>query len=729
MVRDPFCVVDGELRFAYVNAAAEAYMGQPAAVVLGRRMGDVFPQFEGSPLQVHLHEAWRTQQDAHFEIESRLRPGTFYEVHVAPGEDGLLLYYRDVTARRRDAQALAMTEGLLRVARGMAHVGSWIVEGLGDLETAPVTWSDETFRIFGYLPGEVTPSVPWFLGHVHPADRPRVEDVVARCLATGDPYEVEHRLWRKDGALRVLHQWGVIESAPDGRPLRVLGACQDVTDARSRETALQEAREQLQFVTDTMAAQVARCSRDLRYLWVSRAYAQARGFTPEQMVGRRVEDVLGPTLLAAIRPHIERVLRGEHLRYEQQVDYPDRGATWIEAHYEPTFDEEGACDGWVAVVMDVDARRRAEEALRDADRRKDEFLAVLAHELRNPLAPILNSAHLLRLTGAVSPAQSRPLEVVERQVRHMSRLLDDLLDVSRISRGKVLLRREPMDLASVVRATTDDLRSLLEQHQLTLVLRVEAEPVPVLGDATRLAQVLGNLLQNARKFTNTGGHVTVTLRRDADAAVLTVADDGIGMDAEILGRLFEPFSQADRTLDRSGGGLGLGLALVRGLVALHDGTVTAASEGPGHGSTFTVRLPLAPELPAALPVHGTARPARRRRVLVVEDNADVAESLSLVLESFGHEVTVARNGPEAVDAARAQPPEIVLCDIGLPGGMDGYAVARALRAQQVQRMHLVAVSGYGQAEDKARAAAAGFDRHLTKPLDPLRLPPLFDALD
>jgi signal transduction histidine kinase len=361
---------------------------------------------------------------------------------------------------------------------------------------------------------------------------------------------------------------------------------------------------------------------------------------------------------------------------------------------------------------------RANALLADADRRKDEFLALLAHELRNPLAPILNSLEILRLAGADPEARERARAMVERQVRHLARLVDDLLDISRITRGKVRLRREWVDLARLVRTTIEDRRPTLERAGLRLTGQVPELPVWVNADATRLAQVLNNLLDNAAKFTDRGGAVAVTLttEREPPLALLTVRDTGVGIDPAMLPRLFSVFAQADRSLERTRGGLGLGLSLVKGLVELHGGTVEAHSAGPGQGAAFTLRLPVAPE-PAAFSELPTTAAAdgRRLRVLVVEDSRDAAESLRTLLHLLGHEVTVASTGPEGVQAARACRPDVVLCDIGLPD-LDGYGVARALRRDPVTAgARLIALTGYGQEEDRRNARGAGFDHHLTKP--------------
>lgn len=384
----------------------------------------------------------------------------------------------------------------------------------------------------------------------------------------------------------------------------------------------------------------------------------------------------------------------------------------------------------VATVNALLRVRRAEQALRDADRRKNDFLAMLAHELRNPLAPIRTAVEVLKkLDDADSPLR-RVREIVDRQVSHMTRLIDDLLDVSRIALGKVTLQRERWDLARLARDTAEDYRGTFESDQLTLHLQMCKEPVWVLGDRTRLAQVIGNMLHNARKFTDPGGQVHVSVEVKAGAAAVSVQDTGIGMDAEIMRHIFEPFSQADRTLDRSRGGLGLGLALVKGLVELHGGEVRVASDGLGKGTSFTVRLPLDTATTAGGPKEpAPALPATACRVLVIEDNSDAAASLELLLGMMGHEVRVARTGVAGVAVVKTFHPDLVLCDIGLPGGMDGFAVASALRADlNTNGAYLVALTGYGQPEDRAKSIEAGFDVHLTKPVDGLALDRVFAAV-
>ncbi|MCK6546806.1 ATP-binding protein [Myxococcota bacterium] len=372
----------------------------------------------------------------------------------------------------------------------------------------------------------------------------------------------------------------------------------------------------------------------------------------------------------------------------------------------------------VAVLFDdITEQRRAEDALRDADRRKDHFLAVLSHELRNPLAPIRNSLYILDRAEPGGPQAKRAQAVISRQVDQLSRLVDDLLDVTRISRGKIHLQRERVELGALVRRTIDDHRAQIERGGLEIVLEAPDRPAFVDADPSRIAQVLGNLLQNAAKFTAPGGTIVVALSTDEAErrARVSVRDTGAGMSAELLERLFEPFIQADATLARSQGGLGLGLALVKGLVELHGGSVAAASAGLGHGSELRFELPLASAPSDVRPPREATTAQVHRRVLVIEDNIDAAETLRQVLELEGHEVAVAHDGRDGLRLARSFRPDLVLCDIGLPG-LDGYAVAQAFRADEgLRRTELVALSGYAQPEDLQRAEQAGFTRHLAKP--------------
>jgi signal transduction histidine kinase/ActR/RegA family two-component response regulator len=377
-----------------------------------------------------------------------------------------------------------------------------------------------------------------------------------------------------------------------------------------------------------------------------------------------------------------------------------------------------------SLQLELSEREAAEGALRDAAERKDEFLAMLGHELRNPLAPVRNCLHILEHSDDDPGQRRRAREIMGRQVSHLTRLVDDLLDVARISRGKIELRKERLDILELVRQTVEDHRSAMTAAGLQLDLQLAAGSLWVEGDRVRLAQSLGNLLENAAKFADRGGRVSVRAAREGASVVVRVVDDGLGIPPEELPHIFEPFSQLGGTRERSPGGLGLGLAVVKRLVELHGGTIQAFSEGPGHGAELSIALPIVEDQQApraqAQP-HSTGPAAHDHRILLIEDHPDSAETLSELLRLYGHRVEVAHDGNEGISKAREFHPDVVLCDIGLPGGLDGYGVAGELRRMPSADLFLVALTGYGQEADRRRALAAGFDAHLTKPADPAAL--------
>ncbi len=403
---------------------------------------------------------------------------------------------------------------------------------------------------------------------------------------------------------------------------------------------------------------------------------------------------------------------------------------WVEARARLRRDLGGEPVRMAGVLIDITERKLAEEAHRESDERRNQFLAMLSHELRNPLAPIKISLYLLQRSEPGSEQAQRAHAVIERQVGQLSRLVDDLLDVTRISRNKIELKREILDITDLVQRTVEDHRGLFQQSGVALELQCPGEAILVDGDRTRLAQALGNLLQNAAKFTPVGGRATVSLSRDSVRgwAAIRISDSGAGVAPDMLPHLFEAFSQADRTLDRSKGGLGLGLALVKGVVEMHGGKVRASSEGPGKGAQFLVCLPLKHgSLQQPVEPRAPGVPVRRR-VLIVEDNRDAADSLGELLKLSGHDIEVSYAGEDALQRARQFGPDVVLCDIGLPG-MDGYALARAFRQDpQLKFAYLVALSGYALPEDLQRAREASFDRHLTKPASLDKLQELIETI-
>jgi len=401
----------------------------------------------------------------------------------------------------------------------------------------------------------------------------------------------------------------------------------------------------------------------------------------------------------------------------------DGTETPIEDSAAPIRDSEGAIDGVVLVFRDASLERSIQMSLRDADRKKDEFIAVLAHELRNPLAPILQAAQILQLPGATLEQLRWGHQVIDRQAKTMGRLLDDLLDVSRITRGTLEVRKSPVALAVLIEGAVETTRPTIDARDHTLELVLSPEAIELDADPVRMTQVIANLLMNAAKYTDVGGRIRLTARREGDELILSVADNGIGLDREALPRLFDMFVQVEETRNRHEGGLGIGLALAKRLVELHQGSIEARSDGIGLGSEFTVRMPCWVQTGAASTAAAAAGPsvnpaAVPLRIVIADDNRDAAESLAILLQMDGHQVSVAHDGAEALAVVTAVRPHVAVLDIGMPG-MNGYEVAQRIRAGlQSGPIVLVALTGWGQAQDLERAKAAGFDHHLVKPADP-----------
>jgi PAS domain S-box-containing protein len=494
---------------------------------------------------------------------------------------------------------------------------------------------------------------------------------------------------------------------------------------RRAEAILREAHALMQTITNNATTSIFMADRQDRCTFLNPAAETMTGYTFQEIDGRVLHDVIHhqrpdgrpfPLSECAIG---QSVLQLKELRGHEDVFVRKDGTFFPVLLNASPIMKDGVLTDIFLEVRDITEEKRAAEALQEADRRKDEFLAMLAHELRNPLAPIRTGLHILRMPQANGAAVDQIKDMMEQQVHHLTRLVDDLLDVSRITRGKIELRKETVELAAAVGHAVETVRSLLDSHHHTLTVALPPAAVHLEADPTRLEQILVNLLNNAAKYTGHGGSISLTAEPDNDQVVIRVRDTGVGLSADLLPKVFDLFTQAERTLDRSQGGLGIGLTLVRRLVEMHGGSVEAHSAGPGQGSEFVVRLPALPKPPeeSEVPPEQMARRNDSLRVLVVEDVVEVAHTLKVLLELWGHAVRVVHDGPAALVASRIYQPEVVLLDIGLPG-MNGYDVARQLRRQQGRkRPLLVAVTGYGGEEDKRRAREAGFDCHMTKPVD------------
>ena len=496
---------------------------------------------------------------------------------------------------------------------------------------------------------------------------------------------------------------------------------QDITARKTAEQKLYESQSHLKVISDSVPALISYVDREFRYRFVNRAYTDWFGLPAAVIIGRTMQDVLGDRAWAVIEPRIRTALTGETVEFEAEAPYAHGGTRWIHAAYTPHRDPADDVIGAVVMVADITARRHAEDALRDADRRKDEFLAILAHELRNPLAPIRTGLEVLKLSSDKADVVGRVRPMLERQVSHMVRLIDDLLDVSRIASGKIELQRQHTLLADVVGNAVDANAAALDAGGIELAVNLPGDPCILDVDPTRFVQVLSNVLHNAAKYTPRGGRVSIDGKCGDDLSgrtlELSVRDNGAGISAELLPRVFELFVQG-AAMGQEKGGLGIGLALARQLVELHGGRIEAHSDGPGKGSTFTVRVPvvLQPNLPN-LDEELPAVPTAGVRVLIADDNVDGAEMLATFVGMKGATAHIAHNGEDAIRLAADVRPDLILLDIGMPG-MDGYEACRRLRANpSTAGAFIVALTGWGQDQDKERARQSGFDAHITKPAD------------
>ena len=453
------------------------------------------------------------------------------------------------------------------------------------------------------------------------------------------------------------------------------------------------------------------------------------GYTAEEAIGRYVGFLMPEELLQEEQALLARVGRGERVTTFETVRCTKDGQRLdVSLSLSPIRNEFGVIIGASSIARDIRRRKELERTLRETDRRKDAFLATLAHELRNPLAPIRNSVAALRLAKIDDPQLRRTGAIIERQVQQMARLLDDLLDVSRITHDKLELRREPVTIQTVLNMAVETSQPNIDEKSQTLSLTLPPQPIYVDADATRIAQVFSNILSNASKYSQPGATIRVAAEASAGEVVVTTIDDGIGISAETLPTIFEMFSQAPQAMAHAPGGIGIGLALVKGLVELHGGRVTARSKGVGHGSSFEVRLPAATAPRESAAAVEPERSLNGRRILVVDDNRDGADSLAMILEIGGHSVETSYDGPSAVARAAIFAPHVVFLDLGMPG-MDGFETARRIRAlPQGAAMTLIALTGWGQDRDRHLTREAGFDAHLVKPIDPMAIEDLLTTL-
>jgi len=739
-ISDAFITTDTQGRVNFLNPEAQSLTGWTQEDAQGLPLERVFNIINEATRQAVENPASRALREGQvvglanhtllIAKDSTERPidHSVAPMRTAKGEvTGVVLVFRDSTDRRR-------REGIVRDALTYAEN---IIATLRE----PFIVLDDNLRVrtanrafyqsFHALPEQTENQYIYNLGNQQwdiPALRVLLEAVIRNDHPIHD-YEVEHDFPAIGRRIMRLNASPVLESGHDSH--LILLAIEDITERRQVSTAV--------AVSETRYRRLFETAQDA-ILIVDAVTGRIQDANPfiEQTLGYRQDELVGKELweigffqdIAASRMAFEELQQKGYIRYDHLPLATKSGkrveVEFVSNVYQVDQQQVAQCN-----IRDITERTRLEhqaqeqaQALADLNRRKDEFLAMLSHELRNPLAPILNAVHLLRHVEGEDPIRRQARTIIERQAGQLARLVDDLLEVSRIATGKIRLNEERLELRRIVELAVETVHPLIKGREHDLSVSLPAQPIWVYADAARLEQVVVNLLNNAAKYTDPRGHIWLTLQQEGDDAVLRVRDSGIGMTPETLPYIFDLFTQAPRSIDRAQGGLGIGLTLTRRLLEMHRGRVEAYSAGLGQGSEFTARLPVllsVPERRQTPPISPVEPRARFRRILVVDDNADLATTTTILLRLAGHKVAMAHDGPSALAAAVDFHPHVVLLDLGLPG-MDGYEVARRFRQDPgLARVRLIALTGYGQQLDRQRSEAAGFDHHLVKPAAPEQL--------
>jgi two-component system CheB/CheR fusion protein len=736
-IGDAVISTDREGQVTFMNPVAEELTGWRQEEALRRPLKDIFKIINEEtrkpiedPVAKVLQEGVIVGLANHTVLIARDGTERPIDDSAAPIQDsqgnilGVILIFRDVTERRRAEEAN------LRLAA--------IVESSDDaiigktLDGIIMSWNAGAERIFGYSAEEV---IGRHISILAPPERVDEIPKILERIRSGervDHYETVRR--RKDGQ-RIMISLTVspIRDAT-GQIIGVSKIARDITERKRAEEELRKSEEQLRAIFNQTTVGIAQTDLTGRFLFVNQRYCEIVGRPMEEVLNLRMQDLTHPDDLPDTLVLFERMVAGgPTFVTEKRYVRPDGSYVWVSSSMSVIKDPQGHPQSAIGIIQDITDRKKAEEALQEANRRKDEFLAMLAHELRNPLAPISNTLKLIQLRGTQDPVLKRSLDIMDRQVQHIIRLVDDLLDISRITRGKITLRKEPVELGTLLTHAVETSRSLVETHRHELLVSLPERPTYVEADPIRLEQVVVNLLTNAAKYTDPGGRIWLTCEPEGEEVVIRIRDTGIGIPPEMLGQIFDLFTQIDQSLARSRGGLGIGLTLVRSLVEMHGGKVSAYSAGLGQGSEFTVRLPILSGMWGRTDAetqerenHRTTRPSSRR-ILIVDDNVDAATTLSELLKMWGHDVRVVYDGLAALETAPIYQPNVILLDIGLPG-MNGYEVARKLRQKAgLSQTILIALTGYGQREDQDQFREVGFDYHFTKPIDPAALRSILDT--
>jgi PAS domain S-box-containing protein len=688
------------------------------------------PEFEHARVRAAIEDAIANKQ--RFELEHQViradgRLGWTHSraVPILDDQGNIVEWFgtaSDVTRRKQVEEQLQDIRSRMDAALEAGAIGTWAWD-----VTADRFFGDSSLaNIFGVPPAAVGGGpLAVMVDAIHPDDRERVVELVNDALRTGTHYEADYRVNRPDGSVRWVTARGRVERGGDGAPVRFPGVVMDITDRKHAEAELQRVtadsermRRLYETVLSTTPDFIYVFSLDHRVVYANESLIRMWGKGREGAIGKTFFEIGYEPWHAAMHDREIDQVRATKEPIRGEVPFTGTNGRRIYDYiFVPVIGADGEVEAVAGTTRDVTDRKESELALAESDRKKDEFIALLAHELRNPLAPIRNGLQVVR-QARDSDVRHRAQQMMDRQLAHMVRLIDDLLDVSRISRNKLDLRKSRVTIAEIVESAVEAAQPAIDAAGHELVVTLPSRAVYLNADLTRLAQVLSNLLANSAKYTERGGRISLSAERKAAVIQVTVTDTGIGIPRESLPRIFDMFSQVDRSIERTTGGLGIGLALVKGLTEMHGGSVTADSPGERHGSTFTVTFPTledtAPlETPAGSPPQAQLPP---RRILVVDDSRDGAESLGMMLGLAGHEIALAYDGIEAIERAKQFRPDLILMDVGMPR-LNGLDATRRIRQESWgQTATIIALTGWGQECDREQSREAGCDGHLVKPV-------------
>ncbi|MBA2492641.1 MAG: PAS domain S-box protein [Gammaproteobacteria bacterium] len=722
-IADGVILTDTDSRVTYLNPVAERLTGwsqkqaagQPLETVFRLVKGEARKPLEnpadralraGAPVELPAHTLLIANDGTEQAIDDSAAPIRFSRGEVA----GAVIVFRDISGEQRAERDLHLYRERLDLVVDSSDIGLWYC----DLPFAGLVWNDKAKAHFG-LPVDCDVTIDVFYQRLHPEDREKTQRAIERSIAEHVDYDTEYRTLGLDGQERRIRAIGRPSYDSDGTPVRFDGITLDITAQVRQADMLRQSEAQFRALANSIPQLVWMARPDGDIFWYNQRWYDYTGTTLEQVRGWGWQRVHDPAELPRVVFNIQRCFAsGEPWEDTFPLRRHDGEMRWHLSRMLPVHDDQGQIVLWFGTNIDVTEQR-------EGARRKDEFLATLAHELRNPLAPLSTSLELMRIAPDNAEMMEEARATMSRQVNHMVRMVDDLLDVSRITRDRIQLQKSWVELVTVMQSALETVHPSLRDAGHNITVTLPEQPVFLYADPTRLTQVFSNLLNNAAKYTDHGGQIWLDASRQQNSVVLTVKDTGIGIPTARLSRIFDVFAQADGAPQNSRSGLGIGLTLVKRLVELHGGTVEARSPGPGAGSEFTVRLPLCAGIEPQAPDPTTGAltsDAVRHRILVVDDNRDAATALTAILTVLGYETRCAFDGEDALAQASDFRPEVVLLDLRMPK-LDGFDTAERLRAQaDGQSVVLIALTGFGQEEDRRRTAAAGFDHHWVKPVDP-----------